>query len=275
VSTAVYVAYATRTLDLTWLPHRARVVVVHNDDQFDRASLARDDVIHVDAPGNIGFGAAVNLALPHVEGRVVLCNPDVALTRAHWDALTDGVGPLDVVTVPLVDGEGAATSVVSRYPTPLSHLISAYRLGRWFPRGSRARSWAAPALGRWGRAHDESLRSPVGSWPLNERWVSGAVLSVDSDRLRAVGGFDDRYFLYYEDVDLCRRLVRSSTGPRAVVADVPPGVHSVGASADGAAGADRTERHRFASAIRYAHEQTGPMWGLCEHLLRLGRRRRA
>jgi GT2 family glycosyltransferase len=269
VNTAVYVAYATSALDLSWIPEHERIVVVHNDDVLDRGLLARDDVIHVDAPGNVGFGAGVNLALPHVEGRVVLCNPDAELTRAHWDALTEGVGPLDVVTVPLVDGDGAPTSVVSAYPTPLSHLVSAYRLGRWFPRGSRSRTWVARALGRWGRAHEESLRTPAGDWPLDERWVSGAVFSVDGKRLLAVGGFDDAYFLYYEDVDLCRRLVRSSANPRAVVADVAPGVHAVGGSADGDGAA---ARHRFDSAIRYAHEQSGPLWGMCEQLLRLGRR---
>jgi N-acetylglucosaminyl-diphospho-decaprenol L-rhamnosyltransferase len=272
VSTAVYVAYATRTLDLSWIPEHERVVIVHNDDLLDRQSLGRHDVIHVEAPGNVGFGAGVNLALPHVEGRVVLCNPDVELTPAHWAALTDHVQPADVVTVPLVDGDGTPTSVVSAYPTPVSHLLSAYRLGRWFPRGSRSRSWMTRLLGRWGRAHEDSLRTPVGSWPLTERWVSGAVFSVDHLRLLTVGGFDDAYFLYYEDVDLCRRLARSSTSPRAVVAEVVPAVHAVGGSdkGDGTPG-----RHRFDSAIQYAHEQTGWLWGASERLLRLGRRRRA
>jgi hypothetical protein len=274
VSTAVYVAFATRTLELDWLPADAHVVVVHNDDALDRGSLRHDGVVHVDAPGNIGFGAAVNLALPLVDDRAVLCNPDAVLTRVHWDALTHDVGVADIVTVPLVDGTGVPTSVVSRYPTPLSHLVSAYRLGRWLPRGSAARRWAAHGLGRWGAAHAESLEDPVGAWPLSERWVSGAVLSIDGDLLRKVHGFDERYFLYYEDVDLCSRLANAARNARAVVASVPPGMHIVGASAVGdSTQGGATARHRFASALTYARDQSGVPWRLCEAALRVADRR--
>jgi N-acetylglucosaminyl-diphospho-decaprenol L-rhamnosyltransferase len=270
VSTAVYVVYATRTLDLDWLPGDATVVVVHNDESFDRGSLTRD-VVHVDAPGNVGFGAGANLALPHVCGeRVVLCNPDVSLGPSHWHALTAGVGQDAVVTVPLHEASGAPTSVCSRYPTPVSHLVSGYRLGRFAPRGSRTRALASRALGSWGRAHDDSLTAPAGCWPLAERWVSGAVCSIDATRLRAVGGFDDDYFLYLEDVDLCRRLADTFPGMSAVVADVEPGVHTVGASADG--DSRRVERLRLDSAIRWATRQPGASWSVCAALLRARRR---
>jgi GT2 family glycosyltransferase len=270
MGTAVYVAYATRTLDLSWLPADAHVVIVHNDAALDRDSLCRDDVLHVEAPGNVGFGAGVNLALPHITtDRVVLCNPDVALTPEHWEALTKSVGRSDVVTIPLVDDDGVFTSVANRYPTPFSHIVSGYRLGRLVPRGSKARRWANRLMGRWGRAHEESLRTPAGAWPMTERWVSGAVFSVDCAWLRGVDGFDERYFLYYEDVDLCRRLARSSATARSVVADVGPGTHTVGASAESdRGGSTPTERHRRASAVRYAESERGTMWRISAWLLR-------
>lgn len=269
MSTAVFVVYATRTLDLDWIPDDATVVVVHNDDALDRASLTRE-VVHVEPGRNVGFGAGVDRALPHVDGpRLVLCNPDLVLTRAHWDALTDA-GDGDVVTVPLLDGDGGLTSVCSRYPTPLSQLATGYRLGRWFLRGSRARHWATRALGSWGRAHDESLTTPTGAWSLTERWVSGAALSVAVDRFRSVDGFDEDYFLYSEDVDLCRRLAAAHPGMRAVVADVTPGVHTVGASATGSS--RMVEHVRLDSAVRYAEAQPGAAWEACAWLLRLRRR---
>jgi len=270
VSTAVYVVYATRTLDLDWLPEDARVVIVHNDSSFDRTSLTRD-VVHVDAPDNVGFGAGVNLALAHVDGpRVVLCNPDLRLAGTHWHALTASADEDAVVTVPLRDDTGAPTSVCSGYPTPLSHLVSGYRLGRFLRRGSRGRDMASRMLGGWGAAHAESLTTPAGSWSLGARWVSGALFSVDAERLRQVGGFDERYFLYLEDVDVCRRLASAFPDMRAVVADVVPGIHAVGGTAAG--DARRVERLRLDSAIRYADAQQGVRWSACTSLLRLRRR---
>ena len=200
----------------------------------------------------------------------MLCNPDLVLTAGHWRVLTAGVSDHELVTVPLRDPDGAPTSVCSRYPTPLSHLASGYRVGRLLPRGSRRRTALARVLGRWGAAHEESLTDPAGRWPLTERWLSGAALSVPTEALRAVGGFDESYFLYYEDVDLCGRLAAHDSSLQAVVADAFPGGHTVGASADGRT---RTvERARLESAIRYTAAQPGRAWWLCAAALRARRR---
>jgi GT2 family glycosyltransferase len=258
------VAYRSPAIDCSWLPPTAEVVIVYNDDQGAAVDPVRP-VREVGDGTNVGFGAAVNRALAMVTTpRVVLCNPDVELSPSHWHALT-AADPSDVVTIPLVDARGALTSTVSRYPTPTSHLVSGYRLGRFVPRGGRARALLSRGLGDWGRAHRESLRTPVGRWPLATHWVSGAVCSIDTDRLRAVGGFDDDYFLYYEDVDLCRRLARRFPDMQAVVADVGPGVHEVGASGTGRRGA--AERARLQSAVRYARSNTGRAWRTCGMLL--------
>ena len=57
-------------------------------------------------------------------------------------------------------------------------------------------------------------------WPgaLTMPWLSGSCFAVTADMWRAVGGFDDRYFLYWEDVDLCARWLRAG-GNIAVVRD--------------------------------------------------------
>jgi GT2 family glycosyltransferase len=261
--TLVFVAFRTDAIDTSWAGD-AEVVVVHNDDR--EVAVDRADARHVHPGANVGFGGGVNRALPDVTTeRVVLCNPDIELTSEHWAALTKAAGPDELVTVPLVDGDGRPTSVVSAYPSPLAHLLGGWRLGRYFPRGGRARRALAPLLGRWGRDHDRSLSQPVGAWPLTTHWVSGAVVSVDAARLRAVGGFDEGYFLYYEDVDLCRRLADAFPAMTVRVAGVDPGVHAVGASATGA-----TARQRKASAARYAAARPGPAWRIVAALLRPG-----
>mgnify|MGYP001601910621 CR=1 FL=1 len=47
---------------------------------------------------------------------------------------------------------------------------------------------------------------PVDQGPIEVDWVAGMFMVFRSEVFRAVGGFDEAYFLYYEDVDLCRRL---------------------------------------------------------------------
>ena len=83
MSTAVYVLVRdAHTRPRAGFRPPRRSSIVHNDGALDRASLGAR-VVHVDAPGNVGFGAAVNLALPHVTTeRVVLCNPDVGADAA-------------------------------------------------------------------------------------------------------------------------------------------------------------------------------------------------
>jgi GT2 family glycosyltransferase len=49
----------------------------------------------------------------------------------------------------------------------------------------------------------------VGLEPVVVDWIAGMFMLFDSTAFRAVRGFDESYFLYYEDVDLCRRLRRS------------------------------------------------------------------
>src|SRR5438105_4306232 len=99
-ATVVCVAYRTPAVDLSWVPDGTPVIVVHNDDQLDEASLP--SATHVHSRGNVGFGAAVNRALAMVQTRrFILCNPDARLQSAHWDALVDGAGRPEIMCVPL------------------------------------------------------------------------------------------------------------------------------------------------------------------------------
>ncbi|HET7489813.1 MAG TPA: hypothetical protein VFJ85_17935 [Acidimicrobiales bacterium] len=259
-ATVVVVAFRTPHLDLAWVPADAPAVVVHNDDALDPASVDHAHVTHVFAGRNVGFGAAVNLALPSVTTeRVVLCNPDMSLTREHWDALAGG-RPDDVVAVPLVDGEGRPTSVVNRRYGPLGVVASGYRLGRLLRRGTRLRGAVLRASGSWGREHEDLQRSAAGTFPLASHWVSGAATGFDAGRLRAVGGFDPGFFLYFEDVDLCRRLAHRFPDMRIVLAPVAPGIHLVGGSKGVGAEQRLVDRLHLAAARRFAATGTGPAW---------------
>lgn len=285
--TVIYVAYGVTTLDLDWIPAGVPILVVHNDNQL--GPLDRGEVVDLRPGQNLGFGAGVNLALKEVTtGRVLLCNPDTGLQRHHFEALA-ATPDRDLATLPLVEADGRPNSVVNRYYAPLPFLATAWRLGRLTPRGSRRRHFLVRALGRWGRDHQASFHLAAGSWPVSQWWASAAVLAAPVGALRAVGGFDDAFFLYYEDVDLQQRLAQRFPAMRIVVPDVPPGIHDVGGCAPGAspvggappdpAGSQGDQgqapesgvvaAHRQRSAVTYARRQPGPAWAVAARLVEL------
>lgn len=266
----VIVAYRTPALDLRWIPEDegVEIFVVHNDDHLDEAACGRSDIRHLRPGRNLGFGAGVNLALAEIadDRRVVLCNPDIHATAAHWRALVD-VDDDRVVAVPLDDATGTSTSVVNRYPTPVDHLLTGWRAGRLVRRSSPLRRPLSRLLGQWGRDHAASMEPTTARArrPLSTHWVCAALMSVPARLLHRVGGFDPAYFLYLEDVDLCARLAAVDPALEVDVAATPPAVHLVGASSRNRPRA--TDRHHLASCQRWARGQRGPAWAACRALL--------
>lgn len=266
--TALFVTYGLDTLDLSWVPASVPVLVVHNDNCLAPPAVrGHPDVVHLHPGRNLGFGQGVMFGLPHVDtDRVVLCNPDVVLGDAHWSALQTPER-LDIVTIPLIDADGRRTVVASPYPGPAATCLTGLHLGRLAPRGGRLRNLLQAVGGSWGTTHAASLTSPVGIWPLHERWVSGATMSVDAEILREVQ-FDERYFLYFEDTDLCARIATAQPASRAVVTDVLPAVHRVGGSVTTPASYALARLARCRSAAIYAGDRDGHPWHLAATVLR-------
>ena len=85
-------------------------------------------------------------------------------------------------------------------------------------------------------------------------WVSGSCLVVRRAALEAVGGFDERFFLYEEDADLCRRL--REAGWRVVFTPAAEVKHHLGRSMSKAPRRARLEYHR--SHLLYYGKHNGP-----------------
>jgi GT2 family glycosyltransferase len=263
LASVIVVAYGVGEVDLSFLPGDAQAIVVHNDDSLPESAFgAAGEVTHLQPGSNLGFGGGVNLALERARGRrVILLNPDAVITRSHYDFLA-GLGPDEVGTVAQVDQLGRPGSVVSRYPTAQSLVLTALRVGRLAPRGGRLRRLLSPLLGSWGRAHSNSLKlgETRRAFDMAEFWCSAAVCSIDRRRLCSIGGFDEGYFLYREDIDLCRRFAAQYPGATILVSDGQAALHEVGGSVRTAADAARVRRARIESAVRYASGESGLAW---------------
>ncbi len=154
-------------------------------------------------PGNPGFGAGQNRALRHLDTPyVLLLNPDaepvaegivagVRLLDARPDvAMVQGV-ILDAETGHADRSQGRELSAIDLF----GRAVGAKRLLRLRPFRSLAR-----ALG----VGDHLDRSPAS--PTEVDSLAATAVLARADALREIGGFDERYFLYGEDLDLCRRL---------------------------------------------------------------------
>lgn len=132
-----------------------------------------------------GFGANHNAAFGLAKGsHFCVLNPDIRLTADPFPALLDALeDPSLGVAGPLVRGESGQIEASSRrYPTPLYILRKAL---------------VGPP------AHPDYA---IADAPVSPDWIGGMFMVFRTETYREIGGFDERYFLYYEDVDICARL---------------------------------------------------------------------
>lgn len=132
-----------------------------------------------------GFGANHNAAFRHARGRYFcIVNPDIRLNRDPLPALTTCLDDARVGVVgPVVrNARGELETSFRRFPTPLFILRKAL-LG--------------PPPG---------IDYPLDAQPLAPDWIGGMFMTFRRETFAEIGGFDERYFLYYEDVDICARL---------------------------------------------------------------------
>ncbi len=202
-------------------------------------------------PENLGFSAACNRGWrAGGAGLVLFLNPDTEVLQGAVEALADRLDsrPELAIVGPLTRNTDGSVQV-STGPdlTPWSELAQR-RLVKGVARRD-ARS-LAEAERRHTREHEPA-------------WVSGACLMARREVLAAVGGFDEGFFLYEEDADLCRRV--RAAGGRVLFTPAAQIRHRLGASM---AKAPRGARLAYqASHLRYYRKHNAPWAQLA---LRLG-----
>ena len=131
-----------------------------------------------------GFGANHNAAFRRMKGQFFcVVNPDIRLREDPFRKLIQAFDDRQTaVAAPLIcDTKGHQEDNVRHFPTPASIV--------------------AKSLGVWPRIEYPPRRQPFGC-----EWVAGMFMLFQPAMFSAVGGFDERFHLYYEDVDICARL---------------------------------------------------------------------
>lgn len=203
-------ALLARNLTASTSPGDLVVVVDNWSDEAERRAVRQLGDEHgwvVECPAsNTGFGTGMNLgvasALERGATSVVLLNPDARIEPAATVRLVRQVEDDRSLLL--------APRIVTSDGTPWMSGLMDLRLADGTMRSSRHRTPGAAVM----------------------EWVSGAVMALSSDLWLRVGGFDDDYFLYWEDVDLCRR-VHEAGGSVRVDASVTAVHDEGGTHADG------------------------------------------
>ena len=233
--------------------------------EAERATAeGRDDVIFLPTGGNIGYGAAANrgiaeLARMRDAGRirgdyVLLVNPDVIFAPGSIAELLDcarrnpragAVGPL------IREADGSAYPSARAVPDLVGGIGHALLADVW-P--------GNPFSRRYRDDSDMSRERDAG-------WLSGSCLLLRWDAFDSVGGFDSRYFMYMEDVDLGDRLGRA--GWRNIFTPAAEIRHAQGHSAS--SHPEITVRAHHDSAYRFMSDRlTGPWLAPVRLALKVG-----
>jgi N-acetylglucosaminyl-diphospho-decaprenol L-rhamnosyltransferase len=176
------------------------VVVVDNGSRDGSvASLRRAlPAVRVLDPGaNVGYATAANRGTAVTAASVVaVCNPDLEVRPGTAAAMLDRLAAepdLAAVGPALCNPDGTQYPSARAHPALLDAAGHAV-LGRLAPRNPFTRRYRQLDLD-WSRGRDVD-------------WLSGAMVFLRRAAVDSVGGWDERYFMYMEDVDLCWRLRR-------------------------------------------------------------------
>ena len=173
---------------------RVEILVVDNgstDDTLARVAALSPAIAIDRAPRNLGFAAANNRAARRAAGAfLILLNPDTVVSPGAIDGLCDVLDhhpEIGVVGPRLVDAQGDPELSFGAMVSPLAE-------------------WRQKRLVRGVERGDRRAREAVGTLTSTSRdvdWVSGACLACRTTEFLAAGGFDEQFFMYLEDVDLC------------------------------------------------------------------------
>lgn len=228
------------------------VIVIDNNPLEGMSDILRrefPDVRYVVMDTNRGFGGAMNAGIRLAEGKYVLIfNPDIIVAPGSLEELffyMEANPTVGIVGPRLNNPDGTLQHSCNRYHELLIPVYRRTPLGK-LPRG-------VAAIGR-----HLMLDVDHGN-VMDVDWLMGSALFTRRSALERVGMFDEGFFMYLEDTDLCRRFWEA--GHRVVYNPNVSMVHyHRRASNDG--GLFRQllapmTRHHIASAIRYFRKYKG------------------
>jgi len=189
------------------LIQKMEVIVVDNHSQDDSIGVLRNrlstfsNVRIVETANNVGYGKGNNAGARMAQGSYLLiCNPDNVLEPTALERMVNTMErdpSIGILAPRLVHEDGTVRNSSRAFPSLLDIFVKRTFLRSLFPQRMR-----------------RFLKYTHHQTATDVDWVVGACFLIRKEDFELLGGFDPRFFLFFEDTDLCRRVWK--TGKRVV-----------------------------------------------------------
>lgn len=233
------------------LPARTEIIVVDNASSDESVSWLRSDfpeISVIDNRQNVGLAAGVNKGIANARGQYYLVlNPDMIALPGAVNALVkymDSHKEVGVAGGKLLSPNGKIQYSCYRFYNPSTVV---YRRTRFGKTGTGKRQVERFLMKDYDRKRARDVD-----------WLMGACLIVRASAVTEVGGMDERFFLYFEDVDWCRRFWKA--GWRVAFIPAASFSHFHQRSSEGvlfSALSNRSTREHIRSAVKYFWKYRG------------------
>ncbi|MBI4789357.1 MAG: glycosyltransferase family 2 protein [Chloroflexi bacterium] len=222
------------------------VIVVDNCSADGTVEMLRaefPEVRLIANPQNVGFTRANNQALAVAQGRYLfLLNPDTEVRPRALHTLIaymDAHPRVGMIGPQLLYGDGSVQSSRRRFPTLATAFLESTKLQQWFPQNR--------VLTRY------YMRDTRDDATQEVDWVNGSAMFTRREVYDQIGGFDERFFMYSEELDWCYRIQRA--GWQIVYLPTAQITHYEGKSSEQAAA--QRDIYFHSSKIRYFRKYHG------------------
>lgn len=167
--------------------------VKEENEEFVQYIKKYPDVIYADAKKNLGFGRGHNMVLPYLESEYhCIMNPDILFFEDAFKSILqymDDNKQVGMVIPNIVDEQNHRQLVYRKELTVFDMFIRMFAKNL-FPK----------------RIASHTMQEMDYSKPFQVPFGQGSFLVIRTELFKQINGFDDRFFMYLEDADLCKRV---------------------------------------------------------------------
>ncbi len=195
-----YLKETIRSICDAHLYEKTEIIVIDNDsrDQSQEIITAQfPEVIWIQMKNNVGFGKACNIGVKQAQGEyILLLNPDTVISKNTLTTSIDFMrehSEVGLMGPKILNTDGSLQQSCHRsFPSPMDAFFHVSGLSKLFPKSK--------LFGKYHLTHlDPDISVQVDA-------VSGSFMFISRSLFNQIGGFDERFFMYGEDLDICWRV---------------------------------------------------------------------